>query len=123
MDPVRWKFVIIVTAIAAVLLVLRLTAVDVRLVSAVVGAAAAGGLAYRMISTAYDATILLLGLSAVLVAILVLGALGQWELAQRGNVAVTKATVPILFTRVGCLIVAIMWTDWMHRKPRLLHRT
>lgn len=123
MDRTRWKLLGILTVTAAVLLVLRLTEVDPRIVSAVVGTFAAFGLCYRVLATANDVSSLTLALGGVLIAMLLIGAVGQWELAQRGNVAITRATVPILFTRVACLIVAIMWPDWMHRKPRLLHRT
>ena len=116
------RFAGLIFLLAAGLFVLAETSVDPRLVAAVVGAAALGGLTFRLITTWEEAPVLVHVLALGLIAVLVLDAIAQLQLAGHGPGAV-PVPVPAGWTewpgiavRLAFVTIALFWPTWIERR-------
>lgn len=85
-----------------------------RLVTALLGAAAAGLLLWRLLGCWLDTTVLVHVLGVLLVASVLLGAVANYVNAR--NDAPDNGVVwLILLHRLACIVVAVMWPHWLNR--------
>lgn len=101
---------------------LDLAGADPRLVSTVYGAVGLGLLVYRVLTTWDESTALVHGLGACLVLVLAAGAVASLQLAGHGPGAAhppvepVGASWPSVYTRLACILLALKWPLWLHKK-------
>lgn len=116
-------FMLLILALGVALLVAAEAGVDPRLLSVLTGTAALGGLVFRLVSTWPEVPVLVHVLTILLVALLLVGALGQLQLAGSLPVGpriegtpLTLAVWPGIAVRCACVVLAVFWPQWIDRR-------
>jgi hypothetical protein len=116
-------FLVLILALGVALLLAAEAGVDPRLLSVITGTAALGGLTFRLISTWLEVPVLVHVLTILLIALLLVGALGQLQLAGSLPVGpritpppLTLAVWPGIAVRCACVVLAVFWPQWIDRR-------
>lgn len=122
-------FIVLTLLLAIALVVAAERGVDPRLLSVLTGTAALGGLSFRLISTWTELPVLVHALGLLLIALLLVGALGQLQLAGSlpgapsvGPTPLTLAVWPGIAVRASCVVLAVFWPQWIDRRESPLRR-
>lgn len=122
-------FVLLIAALGVALVVSAEAGADPRLLSVITGTAALGGLLFRLISTWDEVPVLVHVLTILLVALLVVGAIGQLQLGGSlpgapdiGRTPLTLAVWPGIAVRVACVVLAVFWPQWVDRRESPFRR-
>lgn len=116
-------FMLLILALGVALLVAAESGADPRLLSVLTGTAALGGLLYRLISTWPETPVLVHVLTFALIALLLVSALAQLQLAGSLPVGpyidpppLTLAVWPGIAVRLACIVIAVFWPEWVDRR-------
>lgn len=116
------RFMMLVLLLGAGIAAAGFAGVDPRLLSALTGSAALGGITYRLFSTWDDCPVLVHVLALAIIGLLLVGAIGQLQLGGHGPgrfdrpVPLTIAVWPGIILRVACVVIAVFWPKWVERR-------
>lgn len=105
----NWSYLASLTAVVVVPVLVWVTGMDPKLAAALAGTAATALLAYRLVET-YPVTEAASRASiAVVIVLLVLSAVGQFQLASSHPEVTTVVAYPNIGARVACVLLGIYW--------------
>ena len=120
--PFNLAFIAVCCIGIAMTVELQLAGVDPRLVSAIYGGVALGGIVYRLITTWMQCSALVHALGICTCLLLAIGALINLQLAGYGPGAVHPPSEPLgaswasAYVRLACMILALQWRAWLAKK-------